>query len=210
MTLMLWGKTILIISLITLRVNCHCFICFSCSMPSFFFLWHGFPFCLLSWTASHSMPPQVHNQGQSLPNSLSSNQSQARQQLSQNMQNSMSSNGVQSSAGLQSAMPSVSGLTQTIPNTVGQNANMQSISGVSQNPVGNSMGQGIPPNMFVNSQRQMPGRQQVVPPQQQKQSQNPQQCLYQQQKLSQIWDFNVKLFSVWLISQGRIQSSKYM
>uniref|UniRef100_A0A2K2B0P6 Mediator complex subunit 15 KIX domain-containing protein n=1 Tax=Populus trichocarpa TaxID=3694 RepID=A0A2K2B0P6_POPTR len=106
--------------------------------------------------ASHSMPPQVHNQGQSLPNSLSSNQSQARQQLSQNMQNSMSSNGVQSSAGLQSAMPSVSGLTQTIPNTVGQNANMQSISGVSQNPVGNSMGQGIPPNMFVNSQRQMP------------------------------------------------------
>nr|APR64296.1 hypothetical protein [Populus tomentosa] len=136
--------------------------------------------------ASHSMPPQVHNQGQSLPNSLSSNQSQARQQLSQNMQNSMSSNGVQSSAGLQSAMPSVSGLTQTIPNTVGQNANMQSISGVSQNPVGNSMGQGIPPNMFVNSQRQMPGRQQVVPPQQQQQSQNPQQYLYQQQMQHQL------------------------
>eukprot|EP00258_Populus_trichocarpa_P037759 XP_024453778.1 mediator of RNA polymerase II transcription subunit 15a isoform X3 [Populus trichocarpa] len=132
------------------------------------------------------MPPQVHNQGQSLPNSLSSNQSQARQQLSQNMQNSMSSNGVQSSAGLQSAMPSVSGLTQTIPNTVGQNANMQSISGVSQNPVGNSMGQGIPPNMFVNSQRQMPGRQQVVPPQQQQQSQNPQQYLYQQQMQHQL------------------------
>ncbi|XP_052306895.1 mediator of RNA polymerase II transcription subunit 15a isoform X3 [Populus trichocarpa] len=136
--------------------------------------------------ASHSMPPQVHNQGQSLPNSLSSNQSQARQQLSQNMQNSMSSNGVQSSAGLQSAMPSVSGLTQTIPNTVGQNANMQSISGVSQNSVGNSMGQGIPPNMFVNSQRQMPGRQQVVPPQQQQQSQNPQQYLYQQQMQHQL------------------------
>ncbi|XP_011044895.1 PREDICTED: mediator of RNA polymerase II transcription subunit 15a-like isoform X5 [Populus euphratica] len=125
--------------------------------------------------ASHSMPPQVHNQ--SHPNSLSANQSQVRQQLSQNMQNSMSSNGVQSSAGLQSAMPSVPGLTQTIPNTVGQNANMQSISGVSQNPVGNSMGQGIPSNMFVNSQRQMPGRQQVIPPQQ---SQNPQQYLYQQ------------------------------
>ncbi|KAG6780296.1 hypothetical protein POTOM_013150 [Populus tomentosa] len=120
------------------------------------------------------MPPQVHNQGQSLPISLPTNQSQACQQLSQNMQNSMSSNEVQSSAGLQSAMPSVSGLTQTISNTVGQNANMQSISGVSQNPVGNSMGQGIPSNMFVNSQRQMPGRQQVVPPQQQQQSQNPQ------------------------------------
>ncbi|XP_061980961.1 mediator of RNA polymerase II transcription subunit 15a-like isoform X2 [Populus nigra] len=136
--------------------------------------------------ASHSMPPQVHNPGQSLPISLSTNQSQARQQLSQNMQNSMSSNGVQSSAGLQSAMPSVSGLTQTIPNTVGQNANMQSISGVSQNPVGNSMGQGIPSNMFVNSQRQMPGRQQVVPPQQQQQSQNPQQYLYQQQIQQQL------------------------
>nr|TKR66308.1 hypothetical protein D5086_0000312750 [Populus alba] len=75
--------------------------------------------------ASHSMPPQVHNQGQSLPISLPTKQSQARQQLSQNMQNSMSSNGVQSSAGLQSAMPSVSSLTQTISNTVGQNANMQ-------------------------------------------------------------------------------------
>ncbi|KAJ6932277.1 hypothetical protein NC651_007871 [Populus alba x Populus x berolinensis] len=125
--------------------------------------------------ASHGMPPQVHNQGQSLPISLSTNQPQARQQLPQNMQNSMSSNGVQSSAGLQSAIPSVSGLTQTIPNTVGQNANMQGISGVSQNPVGNSMGQGIPSNMFVNSQRQMPGRQQVVPPQQQQQPQNPQQ-----------------------------------
>uniref|UniRef100_A0A2K2B0L4 Mediator complex subunit 15 KIX domain-containing protein n=2 Tax=Populus trichocarpa TaxID=3694 RepID=A0A2K2B0L4_POPTR len=136
--------------------------------------------------ASHSMPPQVHNQGQSLPISLSSNQPQARQQLSQNMQNSMSSNGVQSSAGLQSAMPSVSSLTQTIANTVGQNANMQSISGVSQNPVGNLMGQGIPSNMFVNSQRQMPGRQQVVPPQQQQQSQNPQQYLYQQQIQQQL------------------------
>ncbi|KAI5593564.1 hypothetical protein BDE02_03G022200 [Populus trichocarpa] len=136
--------------------------------------------------ASHSMPPQVHNQGQSLPISLSSNQPQARQQLSQNMQNSMSSNGVQSSAGLQSAMPSVSSLTQTIANTVGQNANMQSISGVSQNPVGNLMGQGIPSNMFVNSQRQMPGRQQVVPPQQQQLSQNPQQYLYQQQIQQQL------------------------
>ncbi|XP_073264199.1 mediator of RNA polymerase II transcription subunit 15a isoform X3 [Populus alba] len=136
--------------------------------------------------ASHSMPPQVHNQGQSLPISLPTNQSQAHQQLSQNMQNIKSSNGVQSSAGLQSAMPSVSGLTQTISNTVGQNANMQSISGVSQNPVENSMGQGIPSNMFVNSQRQMPGRQQVVPPQQQQQSQNPQQYLYQQQIQQQL------------------------
>ncbi|KAJ6416099.1 hypothetical protein OIU84_004826, partial [Salix udensis] len=90
--------------------------------------------------ASHSMPPQVHNQGQSLPIPLSANQPQARQQLSQNKQNSMSSNGVQSSAGLQPAMPPVSGLAQTSTNTVGQNANMQSISVVSPNPVGNSIG----------------------------------------------------------------------
>ncbi|KAJ6932342.1 hypothetical protein NC651_007925 [Populus alba x Populus x berolinensis] len=66
------------------------------------------------------------------------------------------SNGVQSYAGLQAALPPVSGVTQTIPNTVVQNPNMQSIPGVSQNSVGNSMGQGIPSTMFVNSQRQMP------------------------------------------------------
>ncbi|KAL9350922.1 hypothetical protein Peur_058177 [Populus x canadensis] len=68
--------------------------------------------------ASHSMPPQVQNQGLFLPLLLSTDQSQARQQL------------------------------------VSQN--MQSIPGVSQNSVGNSMGQGIPSTMFANSQRQMP------------------------------------------------------
>ncbi|KAJ6932333.1 hypothetical protein NC651_007916 [Populus alba x Populus x berolinensis] len=108
-------------------------------------------------TASHSMPPEVQNQGLFLPILLSTDQSQARQQLvSQNMQNCMASNGVQSYAGLQTALPPVSGVTQTIPNTVVQNPNMQSIPGVSQNSVGNSMGQGIPSTMFVNSQRQMP------------------------------------------------------
>ncbi|KAG6780301.1 hypothetical protein POTOM_013155 [Populus tomentosa] len=66
------------------------------------------------------------------------------------MQNCMASNGVQSYAGLQAALPPVSGVTQTIPNTVVQNPNMQSIPGVSQNSVGNSMGQGIPSTMFVN------------------------------------------------------------
>ncbi|CAK7356973.1 unnamed protein product [Dovyalis caffra] len=149
---------------------------------------------------SHGIQPQVHNQGQSLPISLSANQSQARQQLlSQNIQNNMASNGVQSSAGLASAMPPVSSLTQAIPNTVGQNPNMQSISGVSQNPVGNSMGQGVPSNMFANSQRQMSGRQQVVPPQQQQQSQNPQQFLYQQQVQQHL--FKQKL------QQGNLQHS---
>jgi PAX-interacting protein 1 len=73
------------------------------------------------------------------------------------MQNCMASNGVQSYAGLQAALPPVSGVTLTIPNTVVQNPNMQSIPGVSQNSVGNSMGQGIPYTMFANSQRQMPG-----------------------------------------------------
>ncbi|KAJ6942188.1 hypothetical protein NC652_008103 [Populus alba x Populus x berolinensis] len=73
------------------------------------------------------------------------------------MQKCMASNGVQSSVGLQAALPPVSGVTRTIPNTVFQNPNMQSIPGVSQNSVGNSMGQGIPSTMFANSQRQMPG-----------------------------------------------------
>ncbi|XP_061981784.1 mediator of RNA polymerase II transcription subunit 15a-like isoform X2 [Populus nigra] len=107
--------------------------------------------------ASHSMPPEVQNQGLFLPILLSTDQSQARQQLvSHNMQNCMACNGVQSYAGLQAALPPVSGVTQTIPNTVVQNPNMQSIPGVSQNSVGNSMGQGIPSTMFANSQRQMP------------------------------------------------------
>eukprot|EP00258_Populus_trichocarpa_P032037 XP_024448056.1 mediator of RNA polymerase II transcription subunit 15a isoform X2 [Populus trichocarpa] len=103
------------------------------------------------------MPPQVQNHGLFLPILLSTNQSQARQQLlSQNMQNCMASNGVQSFAGLQATLPLVSGVTQTIPNTVVQDPNMQSIPGVSQNSVGNSMGQGNPSTMFANSQRQMP------------------------------------------------------
>ncbi|XP_011009751.1 PREDICTED: mediator of RNA polymerase II transcription subunit 15a-like isoform X1 [Populus euphratica] len=81
--------------------------------------------------ASHSMPPEVQNQGLFLPILLSTDHSQARQQLvSQNMQNCMASNGVQSYAGLQAALPPVSGVTLTIPNTVVQNPNMQSIPGI--------------------------------------------------------------------------------
>ncbi|KAG6780338.1 hypothetical protein POTOM_013192 [Populus tomentosa] len=109
------------------------------------------------------MPPQVQNHGLFLPILLSTDQSQARQQLlSQNMQKCMASNGVQNSAGLQAALPPVSGVTQTIPNTVVQNPNMQSIPGVSQNSVGNSMGQGIPSTMFANSQRQMPAVEKAI------------------------------------------------
>ncbi|KAL9405458.1 hypothetical protein Peur_002430 [Populus x canadensis] len=133
---------------------------------------------------SHSMQSQVHNQGPSLTIPLPANPSQERQQLlSQNMQTGMASSGVQSSSGLTSALPPISSLTQTVPNSVGQNPNMQSISGVSQNPVGNPMGQGVPSNMFANSQRQ--GRQLVVP-QQQQQPQNPQQYFYQQQLQQQL------------------------
>ncbi|CAB4270705.1 unnamed protein product [Prunus armeniaca] len=105
------------------------------------------------WRWSFGMQPQVPKQGQSLSMPLPANQSQPRQQLlSQNIQNNIPAAGVQSSAGLSSALPPSSGLTQTpIPSIVGQNQNMQ------------NMGQGVPSNMFATSQRQLPGRQQVVP-----------------------------------------------
>lgn len=67
-------------------------------------------------------------------------------------------------------------LPQSIHNNVaGQNSsfqNIQNISGVQQNSVGNSMGHGVLPSNFV-SQRQVQGNQQ--------QSQNPQHQFYQQQ-----------------------------
>ncbi|KAI5678456.1 hypothetical protein M9H77_09406 [Catharanthus roseus] len=41
------------------------------------------------------------------------------------------------------------------PNVFGRNnlQNLQNISNINQDPVGNSMGQGMPPNVFANSQR---------------------------------------------------------
>ncbi|KAB2028867.1 hypothetical protein ES319_D05G125200v1 [Gossypium barbadense] len=116
---------------------------------------------------SQGMQNQVHSQGQSVPIPLQCNQSQAHQQLlPQSVPNNMASAGVQSSAGLQSGMPPVSGLSQNpISNVVGQNSNIQNMSGILQN----SMGQGMPSNIFANQQRQMQGRQQVVPQQQQQQ-----------------------------------------
>ncbi|KAE7997281.1 hypothetical protein FH972_001928 [Carpinus fangiana] len=127
------------------------------------------------------MPSQVHSQGQSLPTPLSTSQSQARQQmLSQNIQNSIATAGVQSSASLPSALPPVSGLNQTpMSNVVGQNTNVQNISGISQNSGGNSMGQGVPSNMFANNPRQMPGRQQVGSLLQPQNVIDPQKQLYQ-------------------------------
>ncbi|KAL8528348.1 hypothetical protein ACS0TY_005962 [Phlomoides rotata] len=140
--------------------------------------------------ASQSMQPQMQNQVQQLPIPMVSNQSQVRQQLlSQNMQNIITSTGVPNSAGagLTSALPPVGGMSQgTLPNIPVQNPNMQNMSNVTANVVGNSMGQGIPSNMYANSQRQIQGRQQQVVSQDQQQlSQNPQQYLYNQQQLQQ-------------------------
>ncbi|KAE8662939.1 Mediator of RNA polymerase II transcription subunit 15a [Hibiscus syriacus] len=139
---------------------------------------------------SQGMQNQVHSRGQSVHISLQSNQSQALL-LSQSIPNNMASAGVQSSAGLQSGMPTVSGLTQNpLPNVVGQNSNMQNMSGISQN----SLGQGMPSNIFANQQRQMQGRQQVLPQQQQQQ-----QHLYHQQLQNQLMKQQIQ--------QGNLQPS---
>lgn len=136
---------------------------------------------------SHSMQSQVNSQAQQLPVPMVANQTQTRQPLlQQNLQNNMASTGLQNSASLAPSLPSVSNLTQgTMPNVVGQNSNlqtMQNMPNVGQNLVGNAIGQGMPPNMVANSQRQMQGRQQqVVSQQQQQQSQTTQQYMYQQQ-----------------------------
>ncbi|KAI8572509.1 hypothetical protein RHMOL_Rhmol01G0204700 [Rhododendron molle] len=126
------------------------------------------------------------NQGQLLPIPMAANQAQARQQLlSQNIQNNMAATALQGSANLVSALPTIGGLPPTIPNVAGQNSSLQDIqnvSGISQNSIGNSVGQRASSNIFANTLRQMPGRRQVVLRQQQ--SQNPQQqYLYQQQQL---------------------------
>ncbi|XP_022716550.1 LOW QUALITY PROTEIN: mediator of RNA polymerase II transcription subunit 15a-like [Durio zibethinus] len=142
---------------------------------------------------SQGMQNQVHSQGQSIPIPLQSNQSQARQQLlPQSVPNNMSSAGVQSSTGLQSGMPSVSGPTQnSIPDVVGQNSNMQNLSEISQN----SLGQGISSNIFTIQQRQMQGRQRVLLQQQQQQ----QQQLYPQQLQQQLMKQKIQ--------QGNLQPS---
>ncbi|XP_057501857.1 mediator of RNA polymerase II transcription subunit 15a-like [Actinidia eriantha] len=143
-------------------------------------------------TGSLAMPSQITNQGPSLPIPMAANPSQARQQLlSQNIPNNIAATGIQGSASLTSALPPVGGLpSTTMPNVVGQNSNLQNIqniSGVSQNSVGNPMGQGVSNNIFANTQRQMPGRQQqVATQQQQQQSQNSQHYLYQQQLQQQM------------------------
>ncbi|KAL3516396.1 hypothetical protein ACH5RR_023298 [Cinchona calisaya] len=139
--------------------------------------------------ALHSMQSQIQNQP--LPMPVVSSQSQPRQQLlPQNMQTNIAAAGVQNSSILTSTLPSAGNLVQApMPNVIGQNSNLQnlqSIPDVSQNPIGNSMGQGMPSNVFPNSQRQIQARQQQVGPSQQQQSQNPQHYLYQHQLQQQI------------------------
>ncbi|OVA09212.1 hypothetical protein BVC80_659g44 [Macleaya cordata] len=135
---------------------------------------------------SQGAQSQVGNRGKSLSIPVA-NPSQASQQkpLSHTIHNSMASAGVQSSGNLVSALPSITGLTDnTVPTGVGQSCNLQNLSGVSQNLIGNSVGQCGPSNTFANSQRQMQGRQhmqQVVAQQYQQQSQNPHQYIYQNQ-----------------------------
>ncbi|CAN1229493.1 Mediator of RNA polymerase II transcription subunit 15a [Linum grandiflorum] len=101
--------------------------------------------------------------------------------MPQNMQNNMNPAGLQGSATLQTPLPAVSGMNQTPINVAGQNASMQNMSNIAQNPVATSMGQGVSSNMFGNPHRQMPGRNQVIG-QQQQQSQNPQYLYSQQQQ----------------------------
>ncbi|XP_022860694.1 mediator of RNA polymerase II transcription subunit 15a-like isoform X1 [Olea europaea var. sylvestris] len=158
--------------------------------------------------ASQSIQSQMPNQGQPLPIQMVPNQSQMRQQLlSQNIQNNMPSTGVPNSASMTPSLPPVGGVSQaTMPNVVGQNPNMQNlqnISNVAPNVMGNSMGQGVPSNMFVNTQRSIQGRQQpVVPQEQQQQSQNSQQYLYNQQ----LQHLMKQKFQQGNISQSLVQS----
>ncbi|KAI3756103.1 hypothetical protein L1987_55916 [Smallanthus sonchifolius] len=134
---------------------------------------------------SQVMQQQVNNQGQQLPIPVPSNNiQQGQQMMSQSMHNNIGATGMQGSSGLSSALPPGSGLQQpTMANVAGQNSNLQNIqnmSTVQQNTIGNTMGN----NNFAN--RQIPGRPQLVPQQQQQQQQQQPQTqnshyLYQQQ-----------------------------
>ncbi|KAK4252941.1 hypothetical protein QN277_011066 [Acacia crassicarpa] len=113
------------------------------------------------------LQPHVQNPGQSHPMPLP-NQPQSHQQiLPQNIQNNMAP---------QSNLSSAANIGQTPMQNLAQNSNMQNMPG--QNLVGTTISQNSNmQNMFTGSQRQMPGRQQVVG------QQKPQQYLYQQQQL---------------------------
>ncbi|KAI3966457.1 hypothetical protein MKW92_012969 [Papaver armeniacum] len=124
-------------------------------------------------SASHSVQSQVRNQSKSSPVPMA-NQSQPTQQrlLLNNMENSMSSPGIQNSGNLVS-LPLGTCLTDnSVSNSLGQSCEMQITPGMSQTQ-----------NTFSNSQRQVHERQhlQQVVAQQHQQSQNQNQFVFQQQ-----------------------------
>ncbi|KAG5609509.1 hypothetical protein H5410_020790, partial [Solanum commersonii] len=98
---------------------------------------------------SHNMQSQVNSQAQQLPVPTVASQTQTRQPLlQQNLQNNMASTGLENSASLAPALPSVSNLTQgTMPNVLGQNSNLQIMLNVGQNSVGNAIGQNSRQNL---------------------------------------------------------------
>ncbi|XP_074274402.1 mediator of RNA polymerase II transcription subunit 15a isoform X2 [Silene latifolia] len=128
--------------------------------------------------ASQNGQAQVHKQNQSASLQMVPNQSQPHQQLStQNTQNNVTS----TTASLPNTL-ATNGLAQNTTPNVGQNSNLQNISGISQSSMGNTMNQGTASNVFSNGQRQLQGRQQqVVSQQHPQQTHNSQQYMYQQQ-----------------------------
>uniref|UniRef100_A0A7N0UHC6 Mediator complex subunit 15 KIX domain-containing protein n=1 Tax=Kalanchoe fedtschenkoi TaxID=63787 RepID=A0A7N0UHC6_KALFE len=150
--------------------------------------------------APQNMQPQMHNQGQPVSMLLAANQPQARQQmLAQNSPLNIASSGVQSSAGLVSTMPPVSGMNQgSISNMINQTSNMQNMADASQNVVGKSVGQGVASNVFSNQKQQ-----QVAPGQQQSQKQ---QYMYQHQLQQQFIKQNQLQQN--LLQSNQMQSSQ--
>ncbi|CAH9110813.1 unnamed protein product [Cuscuta europaea] len=145
-------------------------------------------------TGSQTMQPQVSNQAQPLPVPTVSNQPQGHQQLlSQTIQNTITSSGMQNSTNLVSALPTVGSLTHTnIPNAVSRNSNLQNVQGiptVAQSSVGNTLSHS---NVVVNSIRQMQERQQQVVSQQQQQSQASNTHPYQQHLRQQMLKQNIQ------------------
>eukprot|EP01018_Ginkgo_biloba_P012217 Gb_25435 [translate_table: standard] len=126
---------------------------------------------------------QIRNSAQGLTNGLQlPGQAQPRQQLlTPNLQNSIVPGGMQSSAGLPSALNSISALSQTPMSAGGQGSGLPNMSGISQSSINNPTGQGLSQNVLF-TQRQLQSRQQQHQQQvAQQQHQQQSQLLYQQQ-----------------------------
>ncbi|KAL9239902.1 hypothetical protein vseg_014177 [Gypsophila vaccaria] len=151
--------------------------------------------------ASQNLQTQVHKQGQSVPLQLVPNHSQARQQIpSQSTQTNVASGGMQTTAiGFSNTIPT-NGLAQNPVPNLAQNLNLQSISGISQSSMGNTLNQGITSNMLSNAQRQIQSRQQHS-------QQNSQQFMYQQQMQHHLLKHNLQPQSA---QQPMMQTSSVM